>query len=368
MQTRRLGKTGLMVSCIGLGGLGILSRYHSDYNSSSTIIDLALDNGVNFIDTARWYEDSEDRIGEVMKYRRKECYLATKTLKRSAREAAEEIDISLEHLKTDKIDLYQIHHIQWEEELKEVLSPNGALKALKGAQKEGKIDYIGVTGHRPEIIRKAIETGEFDTIQIPYNPIDMELFEEIIPIANKMDLGIIVMKPLCGGLLSEVSDVTLAIRFLLSHNISTVLLGMSTAEHVLLDTKVGQEFTYISIEGKERLFENAKRLGKNFCRQCGYCLPPCPLKLQIPDIFRFERYLTIYKTGHWAKKQYQALEVKADACTECGECEPICPYQLPIRKMLIQAHRELITDVTAREIAYHGGEISEVKSIEEEGR
>ncbi|MDI6792721.1 MAG: aldo/keto reductase [bacterium] len=356
MQTRRLGKTELMVSCIGLGGLGILSKYHNDYDTTSTIINLAIDNGVNFIDTARWYEDSEDRIGEVMKYRRKECYLATKTLKRSAQKAAEEIDISLECLKTDKIDLYQIHHIQWENELEEILASDGALKALKDAQKEGKIDYIGVTGHRPEIIRKAIETGEFDVIQIPYNPMDMQLFKEIIPIANKMDLGIIVMKALCGGLLSEVSDVTLALRFLLSHNISTVILGMSTTEHVLLDTKIGQEFTPLSIEEKERLFENAERLGKDFCRQCGYCLPVCSSKLQIPDIFRFEKYLTIYKTGHWAKKQYQALEVKVDACTECGECETICPYQLSIRKMLIPAHKELIADVTSREIAYHGGE------------
>ena len=357
LKLNRLGRTKLMVSCIGLGGLGILSKYDNTPDSSNLLINKALDKGINFIDTARFYDDSEWRIGRAIKTRRSDCYLASKTMKRDYLSAIKELEQSLKNLCTDHIELYQIHHVQWEEELEKILSKNGALNALKDAKKQGIIDFIGITAHIPNIAINAIKTGEFDTIQLPYNPIDAKLFHKILLIAQKMDLGTIIMKPFAGGLLT--TDPKLALRYILEKKVSTIIPGMSTLEHLNMDISVGYKIESLSKTEKRLLFNEAKLLGESFCRRCGYCLSECPIGIQIPDIFRFERYLDVYKTGHWAKKQYFNVNPKANECIDCGNCEDICPYKLPIRAMLQIAHQKLLQPITEKEYAYHGVSIKD---------
>jgi len=335
---------------------------NTDPKAACEVINLALDQGLNFIDTARSYAESEPRIGKVMKYRRQDCYLSSKTMKRDAAGAILDIDESLSALQTDMIDLYHIHHIQWKCELDKIQEPEGALNGLMQAREAGKIRYIGITGHRPEILKEAIETGKFDTVQMPYNIFDRELFQEILPVAKERDVGVIISKPLAIGQIQEPRGVAIALRFVLSCDISTTIPGMCIPEHAKFNTDVARMFKPLSPAEKDKLIVEAEALRENSCRQCGKCVPYCPAGLDIPLIFRLKRYEEVYKTGHWAKKCYQSLKHKADECKNCRVCicEKYCPYNVPIRRMMTESHNILIKDVTLREYRYHGLEAEDI--------
>jgi len=349
---RRLGRTQLKVSLLGLGGLGILSKQNNTPSSATRLIHAAVDSGINFIDTARSYGDSEDRIGQALQHRRGACLLASKTMARSYFGARKDLETSLRALQTDHIELYQIHHLQWQSELEQVLGENGALQALREAQQAGWIRYIGFTAHLPDLAVRAMATGCFDAVQAPLNPLDAPLFSDIFAQAARRQLGIIVMKPLAGGLLAHCAE--LALRYCLSAKVHCLIPGISTLAQLQADRKFVLAAEPLTPLEWSRLQKAAEAVAQNQCRRYGYCLSVCPEQIPIMDIFRFERYLDIYKTGHWAKNQYHELSIKADQCRDCRQCEAICPYRLPIRRMLSAAHKKLCQEITNVEFAYHG--------------
>lgn len=334
VEYRTLGKTGIKVSSIGFGGIPIINK---SLKEAVSVLNRALNLGINFFDTARCYGDSETKMGKVIESRRNECYIATKSLQRTKKGLLEELNTSLKNLKVETIDLYQIHDLRRPEDYEMVMSPDGALEAAMDAKKQGKIRHIGVSSHQPTLIAKAIETGYFETVQIPYNIIDYELFQHTLPLANRLNMGIIVMKPFAGGLLKNAST---ALRFALSHPVTTVIPGISTVEELEENIKAAENTAVLSDDELEKLKEEADQLGKDFCRRCGYCLP-CPQGIDIPTIFRFERYFVSYYQEEWAKEQYKQLEIKGDRCIECGKCEKKCPYELNIIPRLKEAHNLL---------------------------
>ncbi len=367
MQLRTLGRTELRVSVIGFGGIPIwgntsVFQYGSvDEETAIEVVNHALDLGVNFIDTARVYGESEVRIGKVMRKRRRECYLATKVMRRGYHEAQEDVETSLSNLQTGYIDLYQLHYVNDTSTLKRLMAKDGALRALKEKKKEGKIGFIGISGHNPELLMKAIKTGEFDTVQAVYNLNNLEAADKLLPLAGKENIGVIVMKPLAGGVLVPPLEMMAkltsedksligelkkggfpttamaAIKFVTDHDaVSTVIPGMGSIKNVEEDTVVGKTTKHLPEKLKSKLLKEAAKLGKGFCRSCGYCLP-CLQEINIPDIFRFEGYYSRYGLKQWAKEQYAELPVKADACVECGECFQRCPYKIPIIKKLKEA-------------------------------
>ena len=371
MQYRVLGQTNLRLSVIGFGGIpiwgntGIFEYGCVDEEMAIQVVNRALDLGINFIDTARAYGKSEVRIGKVMAERREECYLATKVIRRSYGEAMEDVETSLSNLRTDRIDLYQIHFVNDTATLKQVMARDGSLRALKEKKKEGKIDFIGITGHEPGLLMEAIRTGEFDTIQAIYNLTNPGASRELFPLAKKENIGVIVMKPLAGGVLvpplkmmAELRDedksligelkgsafpttAMAAIKFALDNEaVSTVIPGMGSLKNLEENVAVGKTVAPLPEPLKEKLIAQAKKLGEGFCRSCGYCLP-CSQGIIIPDVFRFEGYYTRYGLKEWAREQYAQLSVKAEACLECGECLPRCPYHLPIIGDLKKAARVL---------------------------
>ena len=319
---RLLGKTNMKVNRVGFGGIPIQRITQEETNK---VINELIDKNVNFIDTARAYTISEEYIGNAIEGKREKFFIATKSMARDYESMKQDIEISLKNLKTDYIDLYQIHNLKPEE-----------YKALLEAKEEGKIKYIGITSHSLETIEKSIEDEKFSTIQFPYNIIEDQA-DEVFKKANKKDIGIIVMKPLAGG---AIDDAKLAIKYILSKDyIDVVIPGMESIEQVRENVSVLQD-TNITKDDELKIQEIRNIMGKRFCRRCEYCLP-CPLKINIPQNFLLEGYYARYNLKDWAKERYKSLEVKASACVECGLCETKCPYELPIREMLKEVSSKL---------------------------
>lgn len=334
MEYSKLGKTGLNVSKMGFGGIPIMRVPEKE---AVEIVSKAIDSGINFIDTARAYTDSEQKIGKAIQGRRKEVILATKTMARSRNKMQDDIEKSLKFLGTDYIDLYQCHNVKNREEMEKVLGPNGAMEALIAAKKEGKVRHIGLTGHIIPTLLEGLKTGAFETIQVPYNFIEQAPSEEILPFARKANLGIIAMKPLAGGIYSRPD---LALRYLLGQDISSLIPGMDSLEQVQQNARLAREYRELNNEELQYLTKEARELGTSFCRRCDYC-KPCTKGIDISRCFILQGYYERYNLPKWAKDQYEALAVKADACEECGICETRCPYALPIREMLKKSHQIL---------------------------
>ncbi len=328
MEKRRLGRTNFLVSSVGFGGIPI-QRVNQEM--ATELLKEAHNNGINFIDTARGYLISEELIGNAMaEVGRENFILATKSMNRTYDGFLEDVYVSLKNFKTDYIDLYQFHNIKTMEQYNDLLKENSALAAAKEAKKRGLIKEIGITSHSVDVLKLAVETDEFSTIQFPYNAVERQ-GEEVFKRAKERDMGVIIMKPLAGG---AITNGELAVRFILENkNVSVVIPGMDSLEQVRENAKPGLDGLPLSPEQREVLEGEAKQLGTTFCRRCGYCAP-CTVGIDIPVQFVLDSYYTRYNLQQWAIDRYSAQKIKASDCIQCGECEERCPYDLPIMDML----------------------------------
>lgn len=335
MEKRVLGRTGFEVSVIGFGGIPI---QRVDEDTAFELLSEAYDNGINFIDTARGYMESERLLGYALeKIGRDKFILATKSMARTYDGVLEEINTSMKNLRTDYLDLYQFHNVRTREDLDIVMGENGALKAVKELQAKGIIKEIGITSHSVDLLDIALDTDEFSTIQYPYNPVERQ-GESIFKKAKGKNVGVIVMKPLAGGAIPKGE---LCLRFILENSdVTTAIPGMDSIEQVRENTFAGNNRRYLTDIEREELEKEAAELGSEFCRRCGYCAP-CTVGIDIPTQFVMEGYYTRYNLQDWAIGRYNAMEVRAGDCIECGECEPRCPYDLPIMKMLKRVNKNL---------------------------
>lgn len=333
MEYRILGKTGMRISRLGLGGIPI---QRVDAEQTKTLLHQLKAAGVNYIDTARGYTVSEEYLGYALEGIREDFVIATKSMSRDAVSMAKDIDQSLQNLRTDYIDLYQIHNPP-PKDLETIMAPGGALEALQAAKAAGKIRHIGITAHYPEVFRQALELSWVETIMFPYNIIENQ-GEELIQQCKEKNIGFICMKPLAGGALD---DGTLALRYIMQNDAVTVVIpGMAEEKEVRENVAAVQSDAPLTPEELARIDEIRSTLGTQFCRRCNYCAP-CTVGIPISAVLLFEGYLTRYGLGDWAKQRYQALAVKPESCVDCGVCETRCPYQLPIRDMLKKAAKLL---------------------------
>ena len=329
MEYVTLGKTGLKVARLGFGGIPI---QRVDAATTKELIRSMAEKGINYIDTARGYTVSEEYLGEALEGLRDKFILATKSMSRTKEAMAADIETSLKNLRTDYIDVYQVHN-PTPDQLDQVLAPGGALEALIEAKEAGKIGHIGLTGHSLEIFERALKLDWVETFMFPYNIVETQ-GEDFIKKCTEKNIGFVVMKPLAGG---AIEDARLALRFICANPDATVVIpGMFDLIEIECNMEACEDSTPLNEEELAKIAEIRKQLGNNFCRRCNYCAP-CTVGINIPGVFLMQGYLDRYGLGEWAKGRYDAFPVKAGACIDCGACEPRCPYNLPIRKMLKEA-------------------------------
>lgn len=333
MEYVTFGKTGLKISRLGFGGIPIQKV---DAAATKKLIDAMVEKGINFIDTARGYTVSESFLGEALEGRRDKFILATKSMATTKEAMAADIETSLKNLRTDYIDLYQVHNPS-AAALETILAPGGALEALFEAREAGKIGHIGLTAHTTAIFEKALEFDWVETLMFPYNLVETQ-GEELIHKCAEKNIGFIVMKPLAGG---NIEDATLALRFICANpDVSVVIPGMYDVSEVETNLAAVKDTSPLSVEELGKIEAIRKALGKNFCRRCNYC-QPCTAGINISGILIAKGYYDRYDLADYAKARFASYVPSVDACVDCGVCEERCPYQLPIREMLRDAQAKL---------------------------
>jgi predicted aldo/keto reductase-like oxidoreductase len=351
MERRILGKTGWALSVIGFGAIK-LPRIGT--KECERLLNRALDLGINFVDTADCYGDSEEKIGQALKKKRKEFYLSTKVDERDGPGVRAKLERCLRRLQAEWIDLILFHDVRGSEY--EKIFNAGGLEELEKARQEGKISQIGISIHGSlPMMKRAIESGVFSVLMVAYSAIDEDrLTANLLPMAAAKGVGLIAMKPLAGGRLTQLpsrrwdarlfkgeSPAQIALRYVLSNpHITCAIPGMTSLIELEENVRVGKVSRDLSTAELRKFMEKAGDAGKGFCRNCGYCLP-CPEGVPIPDIFRYEGYYLHYGLEGWAKAQYAALLTNAGACSECQQCLDRCPYGVSISSGLKSAHKIL---------------------------
>lgn len=333
MRYRMLGTTDFKVSSLGFGAMNLPGV---SIDQSREVLNYALDRGINYIDTAAAYRNSEEIIGECISHRRSEYFLATKTAKRDYKSAKEEIENSLKRMKTDHVDLLQLHYVNFVTEYQELMGEDGAYQAACEAKREGKVRFIGITGHRPDLLAKWISKGQFDQILFHLNLAQPFALDELIPQATKLNMAKVAMKPLSGGFIQPVEK---AIRYPYSQDVHVIISGMISVEEVKQNIAAMEH--EVEMEERTELEQLATQLGEHNCRRCNYC--SCPIGVKIPDVMISSKirdhFGLLPKGDTFFEKQKESIFSCSDyePCKESPLCQEKCPYHLPIQRVVQEA-------------------------------
>jgi uncharacterized protein len=322
MRYLTLGKTGLMVSEVGFGGIPIIRL---SVEEAVAVLRRALARGVTLFDTANLYMDSEDKIGRALQGERPRVVLATKSIKRDRAGVEADIHQSLEKLGTDYLDLFQFHQVSQEADLQALTGPEGAMEGVVRAREAGKIRHIGVTSHSLTMALRLVNTGLFSTIQFPFNFVEEAAAVELFPAAQMLNLGILAMKPFCGGL---VDKARVAFAYLRQFPDIIPLPGWDSVAGVDEVLDLYEQENVVTAEDTAAMDRYRRELGDNFCRRCEYC-QPCPQGVMVTPAMLYG--IVAHRMGA-AKAASFAAQIMATVknCIECRECEARCPYGLPI--------------------------------------
>jgi hypothetical protein len=326
MRYLPLGRTGLIVSEVGFGGIPIIRL---DPDAAVAVLRRAFDRGITLFDTANAYRDSEEKIGSALGKERAKCVLATKTIRRDAGGALAQLENSLRMLQTDYIDIYQLHQIAQEKDWAIVTAPGGAMEAVLKAKEQGKIKYIGVTSHNLAMAVKLVRTDMFSTIQFPFNFIEEAAKEELHVAARALGMGILAMKPFAGGMIDNAG---IAFKFLRQHPDCIALPGLDSPERVDEVVSFYQQPNKVTKKDIKLMERYRLELGKQFCRRCEYC-QPCPQGVQITSAMAY-RVIASRMSSKVAVEFARIPMESVKLCTECRECVDRCPYDLPIPDIL----------------------------------
>ncbi len=324
MESIRLGKTGLYVTRTSFGALPI---QRVDFETARTILRKAYEKGINYVDTARMYTDSEEKIGYALADVREKMVLSTKSHAKDAKVLEEHLEISLRSMKTDYIDIHQLHlankvHAPGE--------PDGLYDAMVRAKEQGKIRCIGITTHSVDVALEAAASGLYDTVQFPLNHLSSEKDLSLIEVARKHDVGVIAMKGMSGGIITNP-----ALPFAFLRQYSNVVPIWGIQHEWELDEFLALEASPPVLDEAlmREIHKDRKELGGNFCRACGYCLP-CPAEIDIPQAARMIYLLRRMPWQTYVTPEWKAKMEKIRNCIHCDACKSRCPYGLDTPALL----------------------------------
>jgi uncharacterized protein len=325
MKYIRLGKSELMVSRVGFGGIPIM---RVSFEKARECILAAIDLGINFIDSAADYGDSEEKIGRTINgINRENLVIATKSPPRDEKHLKQCIDQSLKRLQIETIDLYQFHCINNDDALKKSLE---LVPVLEKARKQGKIRHIGATVHGVEFINKVLKADVFETIMIALNFIVSEAADAALPNARKKDVGVIAMKPMAGG---TIEDANLAFKYFLNYEDIVPLVGIESPDEIRQIVKILDDDIHATSEELKTMETIRIEQGTRFCRRCEYCMP-CEHGVRIFPMTIFKSFRKRFPPQDLLKGNWPDIFNSLEKCVQCGKCEKKCPYNLEIREIM----------------------------------
>ena len=323
MDKMRLGRTGIMASKSAFGALPI---QRVTMEEAAVLLRKAYDKGINFFDTARGYTDSEEKIGNALSDVRKNIFIATKTPATNKKELLAHLEISLRMMKTDYIDVYQLHnpaHVDYDD-------PDGTYAGMLEAKKKGLVRFIGFTNHRLDLAIDAANSGKFDTIQFPLSMLSSKKDEALIEACRKNDIGLIAMKAMSGGIIRR-PDATFA--FLRQFGNVLPIWGIQRESELDEFLRYEENPPALDDEMMKIIESERKELSGDFCRGCGYC-KPCPAGIPIDTSARIMLMIARMPSEKFLTEEFKAQMDLIDKCTNCGHCRRHCPYGLDTPSLL----------------------------------
>ena len=332
MKMIRFGQTGLEVSVVGFGAIPI---QRIPVEKSTKILRKAFDAGINFYDTARYYTDSEEKISTALGSVRDKIIIATKTLGKDYNSVMQDLETSLRLLKTDRIDVYQLHNPEF---VPKPGDESGMYDALLDAKKAGKILHIGVSYHRLDFANKAIGSGLYESLQFPLSCISSDEDIDIAKRCKSAGMGFIAMKALAGGLINNTKA---AFAFLRQYDNVVPIWGIQHERE--LDEFLGYEKNPPILDSAmlADIARSREELSGSFCRGCGYCMP-CPAGIPIPTAARLTLLIgrTLFE-GFLEDSWAEQME-RINNCQQCGQCKSQCPYKLDTPVLLKEEYAKYI--------------------------
>lgn len=334
-----LGRTKIKVCKNGFGALPI---QRISFDSAKEILLHAYNNGINFFDTARFYTDSEEKIGYALSDVRDKIYIATKTAAQNADDFWKDLNTSLNNMKTDYIDIYQFHNPSF------CPKPNdgtGLYEAMLEAKAQGKIRFIGLTNHRLAVAQEAIDSGLYDTIQFPFCYLATDKDIAIVENCKKNNLGFIAMKGLSGGLITNSAA---AYAFMAQYDNVLPIWGVQRMSELNEFLSYNTNPPSVTGEIKELIDNDRKMLAGEFCRGCGYCMP-CPIGIEINNCARMSLLLRRSPSELQLTPAVQAKMKKIENCLHCNQCKSKCPYGLDTPKLLEENYKDYVEILNGKE-------------------
>ncbi|MBR6316737.1 MAG: aldo/keto reductase [Lachnospiraceae bacterium] len=324
MKQVTLGSTKITVEKNAFGALPIQRISQTE---AVKLLRKAYDGGIRFFDTARWYTDSEIKVGEAFEGMRSKVYIATKTGAQDADQFWKDLETSLTNLRTDYLDIYQFHNPAF---CPQPGDGTGLYEAMLKAKEQGKVRHIGITNHRLAVAGQAIESGLYETLQFPFSYLADEKEIELVSLCKKADMGFIAMKALSGGLIANSAA---AYAFLAQFDNVLPIWGIQRERELdeflsYIDNPPAMTQEILDLIEREK-----KELSGDFCRGCGYCMP-CPAGIEINNCARMALMLRRAPAKAWLSEEWQAKMKRIENCVGCGKCKSKCPYGLDTPNLL----------------------------------
>ena len=323
MKQITLGRTGITVPQNAFGALPI---QRVDLPTAVGLLRRAYEGGMRFFDTARAYSDSEEKIGAAFAGMREKVYIATKTQAKNAEDFWKDLHTSLRMLKTDYVDLYQLHCVP------KCFRPgdgSGLYEAMLEAKAQGLIRHIGITTHLIGVAEEIVASGLYETLQFPFSYISSERDIALVRACEAAGMGFIAMKGLAGGLLTN-ADACMAF---VSQFEALPIWGVQRTEELEQWLSFFEKTPAMTDDLLAVIEADQKALAGNFCRGCGYCAP-CTVGIVINQCARMSQMVRRAPSAAWLSPHWQAEMEKIDDCVDCGLCMTRCPYGLEIPTLL----------------------------------